>query len=243
MSRNTPKGPGHLREISETFQNLDDEFSNMIEACTIYDNGERSRAAKKMSNSLRHLFKNGGGTKSLFHQLTISQIGLRDTAAMNHGEMLRMCIGITIDERLNMDFDSDEKDLPVRDWEPVMDLDGPPVRVKSTKWWDATLFKDDNGHSWSRRTIVEAVAEEDGGTHTDRELSDHYFQLSRNAIFQYGMMITQADADGNQQVIDDPRMGKIFVYALLRQISHEVLSDLHSILHMAQINSGLNAAY
>lgn len=97
--------------------------------------------------------------------------------------------------------------------------DGPPVtpgRKPFPEWWNDPVIKDQKGIKFSRRQIVLAVANTDGGGHVDPELEDAYKALTRDNSLRIYFSI----GDGVDQEMGNP------VLASLRQIAHETLATL-----------------
>ena len=82
------------------------------------------------------------------------------------------------------------------------------------QWWNEIVFVDDQKATLTRRELVLAVANQDGGAHVDPELSDRYARLSRHNSL--GWVST------NPNVPPTPNPER----AAIRQIAHEVLKTL-----------------
>ena len=80
----------------------------------------------------------------------------------------------------------------------------------------SAFLKDNKGRTYSRRELVENVANTDGGAHVDPDLEEAYMDLSRNNSL--GWLFS----DGN---IDEAFGGRPEL-ACMRQIAHEVLLTL-----------------
>jgi hypothetical protein len=84
-------------------------------------------------------------------------------------------------------------------------------------WWDSNIiFKDSRGETFTRRTIVLAVANQDGGSHVDPELDAEYAGLSKENSLGWTFRI----ADKEVAWPNNP------VPASVRQIAHETLVTL-----------------
>jgi len=103
---------------------------------------------------------------------------------------------------------------------PPLD-DGPPIRYRKRKisfekWWDKDMFVDIKGNKLTRRNLVLAVANKDGGAHVDHELNKGYADMTR--FDSLGFVFVQ---DGNKRhFATHPELPGV------RQISHEVLKSL-----------------
>jgi len=94
-------------------------------------------------------------------------------------------------------------DVPYKRWLPYRD------------WWNEIVFVDDRKQSLSRKELILAVANQDGGAHVDPTLSETYARLSRHNSL--GWVISTP-----VQALQIPNPER----AAIRQISHEVLKTL-----------------
>lgn len=92
---------------------------------------------------------------------------------------------------------------------------GKPVETEFDSWWSTAVFVDSKGRALSRKDLVLAVANQDGGAHVDPKLDQTYADLSRNNSL--GLFYS----DGTQS---EPLRGP--EKAALRQICHELLKTL-----------------
>jgi hypothetical protein len=95
------------------------------------------------------------------------------------------------------------------------DCPSPPRTRPFEEWWNAPAFIEPKGSTMTRRQLVCAVANKDGGAHVDPKLDAVYVRLSRtNAM---GWVVQDA---AGQHPIEPPHL------AAVRQIAHEVLKTL-----------------
>ncbi len=87
--------------------------------------------------------------------------------------------------------------------------------VPFDSWWHGVVFVDSKGNGLSRKDLVLAVANKDGGAHVDKSLDRAYAELSRNNSL--GWVYTDGTTS---QALDAPEK------AALRQICHEILKTL-----------------
>lgn len=91
-----------------------------------------------------------------------------------------------------------------------------PVRyLPFSEWWLEPILKDKRGHTFDRMTLVQHVANTDGGAHVDPDLDAVYMELSRNNSLGWTF--------GPDAL---PLKGRVEL-ACMRQIAHELLSTLH----------------
>lgn len=104
-----------------------------------------------------------------------------------------------------------------RDTVYVPMLDSVPYRrrIPFTDWWNEIVFVDDRRAHLSRKGLILAVANQDGGAHVGPELNEAYARLSRHNSLGW---VIKAGVD--ELPIPKPER------AAVRQIAHEVLSTL-----------------
>lgn len=96
-------------------------------------------------------------------------------------------------------------------------LDGGPCRrtISFAHWWGETVFVDDHTQALSRRDVVLALANQDGGAHVDPKLNETYARLARDNSLGW----TYSDRGSQTPITQAER-------ATMRQIAHEVLATL-----------------
>jgi hypothetical protein len=87
--------------------------------------------------------------------------------------------------------------------------------LKSTflDWWNKVVYIDMNRENFTRRDLVLAVTNKDGGAHVDPELDQKYVDFSRNNSL--GWVLSKSGVE------HAPLTGP--VYPSIRQIAHELL--------------------
>lgn len=106
------------------------------------------------------------------------------------------------------------------EYEPPLDF-GPPDRyikgkVNFDDYWNKIVFVDNNQNKLTRKQLVLAVANKDGGAHVDPKLNAAYNDITRNNSLGFKYTI-----NGKESPITDPELASI------RQIAHEVLKSLN----------------
>lgn len=87
-----------------------------------------------------------------------------------------------------------------------------------SKWWERTVVIDNHKNQFSRRVIVLALSNKDGGAHVDPSLDAAYSYLTRELSMGWSY------SDGKTTEVIRP-----IELASVRQISHEVLMTLKKI--------------
>ena len=83
-------------------------------------------------------------------------------------------------------------------------------------WLGSLVIKDCIGNTFTRRSIVLALANQDGGAHVDPALRDNYADLTRHNSLN-GQLV---QPDGTHEPIE------MAAHATMRQITHELLVTL-----------------
>ena len=103
---------------------------------------------------------------------------------------------------------------------PPLD-DGPLVRYSKARiafeeWWNKIVFVDTEGNKLTRRDLVLAVSNKDGGAHVDPQLNNAYADLTRFNSLGWKFIQNGIEKD----FATKPELASI------RQMSHEVLKSL-----------------
>lgn len=185
---------------------LEEQIGFLKSSADAYDSGNESEF-KRLALTLRILLHNGGCSKSLIGQLGKLDIPFLSTAFP-----------------LSPKHQGPHEGLPAvalagKETRYVAMLDdGPMLRwIPFSEWWNDTIFRDAHGRTTTRKEMVLAVADQDGGAHVDPKLEPKYAELSRDN--SQGWRIRQGAASSPV-----PNPGK----AAVRQIAHETLKSLIS---------------
>ncbi|MGE5288360.1 MAG: hypothetical protein ACM3ML_14420 [Micromonosporaceae bacterium] len=101
------------------------------------------------------------------------------------------------------------------EYEPPLGRRSPPrinPPVPFTSWWNNPVMRGGDV-TWSRETLVLALANKDGGAHVDPELDEDYYRLSRLNL----LGVRYIEARGITDVPGNPAA------AAVRQIAYELL--------------------
>ena len=111
-----------------------------------------------------------------------------------------------------------------RGYAPLFDH-GPAGVYKTPfdQWWEGNVLSDGEGHKFTRKHLVLAVANKDGGAHVDQALPSEYYALTRKESFGIIRVVPTQDPKVFKR-ISTPSP----VAVTLRQIGHETLRTLCS---------------
>lgn len=109
-----------------------------------------------------------------------------------------------------------------RAYAPLFDH-GPAGISKSPfkQWWEGTVISDGESHKFTRKDLVLAVANTDGGAHVDSTIDAAYYKLTRKETFGIIRVVPTNDPKVFRKV-ETPSP----VAVTLRQIGHETLKTL-----------------
>lgn len=186
---------------------LKEQIQFLLTSAKAYDEGRISEA-KRLAVALRVLLHDTEKSTSLLKLLKKKDILFYDTALDYNPNNLASFAGLVM-----------MKIGPEGGYVPPLD-DGPPRRYVKGKtpfeeWWTKVVIVDLNRNQLTRRGLLLAVCNQDGGAHIDPKLDKTYADITR---FQ-----SLGDKFSFNKV-EIPISGPEF--ASIRQISHEVLKSL-----------------
>jgi hypothetical protein len=199
-------------EINEAFQQ---QLHMLRKSCEEFDRGDVLES-KRIAVHLRTLWHNTKRSIGLVSQLDLAD-KVVDTAYI---------VPPTFTYSDSPDCPSDERRLFAiggnRAYVPLFDH-GPAGVYKSPfpQWWEGTVLSDGEGHKFTRKDLVLAVANTDGGAHVDPSLDSEYYALTRKGNFGVIMLAPTEDPKKFKKV-QTPSP----VAITLRQIGHETLKSL-----------------
>ncbi len=203
-----PKKKRVRRPSEDLKQELKDQVALLQNACDSFDKG-LDAIGKHIALTLRVLLHHKGQSRSLLEQLSLRDKRFYDSAGpLNPKNLLTECN--LVGGRVSSEGGT---------YMPMVQMGEPPTapkKVEFVDWWGNPVLKDNKGRTYSRRALVENVANTDGGAHVDPDLEEAYMDLSRNNSL--GWLFS----DGN---IDEAFGGRPEL-ACMRQIAHEVLLTL-----------------
>lgn len=201
-----------MTRIPKTHEDLENQLAEQIELLKelvkLYDSG-KTVVAKSIASSIRVLVHQSPTSHALLEQMGILGQDFYDTAQLradhnggiwsgSYSALLGIAIGSNHSGYVpNLDSDKDVR------WVPFQ------------KYWNEIIFVDQENNSFTRKDIVLAVANQDGGSHVDPGLDPKYEKLSRNNSLGW---IT--GGDGSWGGLKGAELASV------RQIAHELLKTL-----------------
>jgi hypothetical protein len=189
-------------------RHLQEQLGFLERSANAYDRGYFDEA-KRLAVTLRVLLHDTAKSKSLLGQLNLQSRDFYDTAVENPAGNLVPYAGLL---QMFMHPNHDPLYVPYLD-DPLPD--GAPRLVSFEKWWERSIFTNQEHQSLSRRNVVLSVANQDGGAHVDHLLDEVYAKLSRQNSM--GWVFTKGEYC---YPVRPPEL------AAVRQVAHETLKTL-----------------
>jgi hypothetical protein len=220
-------------------QQLAEQRRFLAVSCIAYDAGDQAEA-RRIATSLRVLLHDLGSARGLLVRLdTRDQIGWLDTA----GSMLPLVPGVQtplvflkVDARLHW---SQSSWLPTLDgWDRRLqerprlprDVEETLARMRAehslrsrggwlpfAQWWAADILRDVDGQTFTRASVVKALANADGQEGNDPVLDETYRRLSRPDSYGRAMKLEE----GSSVPLISPAPASV------RQVAFEVETSLY----------------
>jgi len=194
----------------ELGRQLEDQLSLLSVLAENYDAG-KTVVAKSMATNIRVLVHDTSSSHSLLGQLGLkggkffdTSSSLEDSTSVDAVIIGSFCglVGVAVGS-------SNQTYIPYLDDVPgnIGDF------VEFDKYWNKVIFVDNDKNRFTRREIVLAVANQDGGAHVEPKLKEKYRKLARENTLGW-----KTSTDG--KVWNDPQGSEL---AAVRQIGHEIL--------------------
>jgi len=203
-----------MSKISQTKTELGKQLKDQLSLLTMladsYDAGN-NLVAKSIATSIRVLVHNTPKSHSLLDQLNLKNRKFFDTSLSVKGYNLpntirvsSFCGLVCISTHAGKQFFIPYLDEIPKDTFKFVDFND---------YWNRIIFVDNKNNRFSRKEIVLALSNQDGGAHVDPEIDEKYKKLSReNSLGWMG------SADGKiWNKLEGPEL------AAVRQIGHEIL--------------------
>ncbi len=192
----------------ELQQHLRDTVQALELSSHAFDEGFEGEA-KRLAAAVRVLVYDTGSSKSLLGQLGQKSIQFYETSIPCDPRTIMTYSGLT----------AMEKTPEAAKYVAVLDMlppDCPPRWVSFDEWWNRVIFVGRKGSETSRKDLILAVANKDGGAHVDPVLDEKYADLSRRNSLAWRFSSPRGDVP-----LEGPEKTAV------RQITHEVLKSLN----------------
>ncbi|KUH41113.1 hypothetical protein M2E15_3527 [Bacillus mycoides] len=192
-------------------ENLIETYDFLHTSADVFDKKQKYHEAKRMETNVRVLLHDTNKSTSLLKHLERKDILYCDSSFKHVQEDGFICImpmnkpmyyeEISIDGVTMIPYlaENEEKYIPFKEW-----------------WEEQIILTNGYGDTFTRKSIVTALANRDGGAHVDSKLNDSYFHLTRGIstgeTFQRN--------GGDPEPIPNPHL------FTMRQITYEVIKTL-----------------
>ncbi len=185
---------------------LADQLLFLKTSCALYD-ASQLQEAKRLAVAIRVLLHESRASRSLLGQLDLKNIAFFDTTNDHNPNNLLAHYGL-----VSIRF----KD-GLADYVAMFDNSprGSGKIASFEQWWNKIVFIDSGRAEFSRKDLVLAVANQDGGAHVDPELTETYASLSRNNSLNWSFT-----GPGETVPLGNP------VPPSIRQMTHELIRAL-----------------
>lgn len=196
---------------------LREQISFLESSASSFDNGFEGEA-KRLALTIRVLVHDTKSSTSLLHQLDLKhelRISSKSTPdvpgnALTHAGLTMMKVETADGAKHGTSTYVARINAPPRDLETT--------RMSFRSWWNEPVVRDFNRDVFTRKDVVLAVANKDGGGHIDPELDAPFANLTRfNSMGWYFEIVGEMSPKAPENNI---------AFASIRQIAYELLQSL-----------------
>lgn len=198
-------------EYIQSQKDLEQHLEDIIEALELsskaFDEGHTGES-KRLAASIRVLVHDTQYSKSLLGQLDKKNIKFYDTSLPSNEDAnlpYNGLVGMDITPRV-------AKYIALLDELPP---ETPPNWVSFDEWWEKVIFINKTRNKTTRKDLILAMANKDGGAHVDPVLDEKYADLSRRNSLAWRFSNLKGDFP-----LGGPENASV------RQIAHEILKTL-----------------
>ena len=204
----------NIQSSEELEKHLQEQIQFLESSASSFDNGCVSEA-KRLAVVLRVLLHDTDKSKSLLGLLGRKNIKFYDSSQKRRPDLVILLENFVL-------ISGDKYIPPLDDLPPsIDDLTGSTPMISQWRmvdfdeYWNEPILVDADKNSFSRKDLICAVSNKDGGAHIDPSLNGKYAALTRNNSL--GWMY---ESGNNKFSIKEIELASI------RQIAHEVLKTL-----------------
>lgn len=204
-----------MTKILQTKQDLEKQLDEQLDLLKVladaYDAGNVI-VAKSIATTIRLLLHHNSrsGSYSLIDQLGLKETKFFDTSSPKAKISTNTIRVGSFSGLINIPMGVSKQDFI-----PHLDDTLPEIfgYVKFDEYWNRIIFIDQQNNSFTRRDIIRAVANQDGGAHVDPKIEEKYKKLARENSLGW-VTVT------NEKTWNNLKGSEL---AAIRQIGHEIL--------------------
>lgn len=144
---------------------LREQLQYLANSCDAYDAGHKSEAIR-MATVARILIHDTGSSTSLLSHLSANQIPLLSTITGQPDPNMKFFHG------MGMAYENSDG---TRCLIPSFNICPTKTMIPAKSWWEETVFVLEGGEVLTRKSIVLAAANQDGGAHVDLKVKDNNY--------------------------------------------------------------------
>lgn len=212
----------HDNVYQQSKAELEEHLHDTIEAIGLsaraFDLGSEGEA-KRLAAAIRVLVHDTIQSHSLLGQLGKKNVAFHSTAAPKNPKNLLTYSGIVAQTitptggRYIAPLDFLPDDMPIQE-------------LPFDEWWNEVIFMDKDKEETTRKDLILAVANKDGGAHVDPNLDEKYANLSRKNSLAW-----QHTGPMGTKPMPGPQL------AAVRQIAHELLRTFNPTMPLQKPNA------
>ncbi|WP_207360207.1 hypothetical protein [Mycolicibacterium sp. S2-37] len=188
----------------------------------LFDTGKPAEA-KRIATTLRVLFHHKSRAQALMYQLGLHDgLGWLDTAGRVEPTNLLSQSNLTVVKMTTGPNADAQFVAPLSNYysgpSPFASERQRGMLIPFEQWWTNAVIRDEDRTEFSRRDLVLAVADQDGGAHIDPEASEAHTRLADSNSM--GWLFDDGRGAGDRPLSSNP------VFASLRQVSYEVMESI-----------------
>ncbi len=208
---------------------VDDRVSRLKTAGGQFDEGKFVEAAA-MAAHIRALIPHAETSHALINQLGLeSELTWVDTAGVTHPKAMSSAACLTL-MKIASGPHSHGEYIPKLDLYPPVPIrtrDGGRInrgsRIPFDHWWMNPVLRDPNGVHYSRKQLVLALANDEGGTHVDPEMKAAHRAVADSNWFGW---VVSDGTDLASAAMESVAFEKNPLMASVRQIGFEVVQSI-----------------
>jgi hypothetical protein len=201
--------------VSEIEGHLEEQMAFLRKSVAEYDRGDLTEY-KRISATLRILLHDTSQSHSIIGQLGLASIPFSSAA-------------VPLDDR-NRGSQFSLAAVAGTKFLPVFDQPSPVRNLSFQDWWSEPVMRDGYGQTFTRKYIVLAVANQDGGSHVDPQIDEAYHRLKNESSLGFRTIDT---TNGRPDTFEESDLRPVadVEKAYIRHIAWEAQTSVEAAWH------------